>query len=215
MCLTAYGFESYSPRVAYEISRDETELLAALRRGEPKAFEQLVKIHQDRVYGLCLRMMSSRSEAEDLAQEVFITVFKSIDKFRSESRLSTWIYRITRNHCLNRIKFLKRRAAGKKIPLDTAKNMGWGAQTTVDPVASRVHRPDRLVEGRQMEEIIQEQIASLSEDHRELVVLRDLEHLSYEEIQEITGLARGTIKSRLHRARMDLAKRMAPYLSEE
>ena len=160
-------------------------------------------------------MLSSRAEAEDLAQEVFITIFRSIASFRAESRLSTWIYRITRNHCLNRIKFLKRRAAGKKMPLDVAQNLDWAGQQTSDPVASRVHRPDRLAEGRQMEEIIQDQIAGLSDDHRELVVLRDLEHLSYEEIQEITGLPRGTIKSRLHRARIDLAKRMAPYLGDE
>ncbi len=201
--------------MGYEISRDETELVDALKRGEPKAFEQLIKSHQDRVYGLCLRMLSSSTEAEDLAQDVFITVFKSIGNFRAESRLSTWIYRITRNHCLNRIKFLKRRAAGKKIPLDAARNLNWSDQQTNDPVVSRVYRPDRLAEGMQMEEIIQEQIACLGEDHRELVILRDLEHLSYEEIQEITGLPKGTIKSRLHRARVELARRMAPYLSDE
>ena len=142
-------------------------------------------------------------------------MFTSIRTFREESLLSTWIYRITRNHCLNRIKFLKRRAHQKKQPLDDTKQADLSGEAMHHPVAGKVERPDRLAEGKQLEAIIQAQIADLSEEHRELIALRDLDHLSYEEIQAITGLPAGTVKSRLHRARMELARRLAPYLDEK
>jgi len=187
----------------------ERRLVRALKRGDPQAFERMIRLHQNRVFSLCLRMMGNPQEAEDLAQEVFLTVFTSIRTFREESLLSTWIYRITRNHCLNRLKFLKRRAHDKKQSLDTTR------QADLAEGNVRIPRPDRLAEGKEMEAIVQEQINTLSEEHRELVVLRDIEHLSYDEIQSITGLPEGTVKSRLHRARMELARRMAPYLSEK
>ncbi|MBN2494641.1 MAG: sigma-70 family RNA polymerase sigma factor [Deltaproteobacteria bacterium] len=192
----------------------ERQIVEALKRGEETAFVILVRTHQHRVYGLCLRMLADRQEAEDLAQEVFLTVFRAIQDFREESRLSTWLYRITRNHCLNRLKFLKRRAHEKQLSFEDARQADLHGQAIHRPVAAQVPRPDRLVEGKQIEAIVNDQIAALNEEHRELVVLRDLEHLSYEEIRSITGLPIGTIKSRLHRARMDLARRMAPFLEE-
>lgn len=190
----------------------ERRLVRALKRGDARAFERLVHLHKDRVYGLCLRMMGNAQEAEDLAQEVFLTVYTSIRTFREESLLSTWIYRITRNHCLNRIKFLKRRAHERKQPLETTAQADLGGEPVHQPLGTTLPRPDRVAEGRQMEALIQAQINELTEEHRELIVLRDLEHLTYEHIQEITGLPAGTVKSRLHRARMELARRMAPYL---
>jgi RNA polymerase sigma-70 factor, ECF subfamily len=192
----------------------EKRLVNALQKGDPGAFERMVRLHQNRVYGLCLRMLGNPAEAEDLAQEVFLTVFNAIGRFRGESLLSTWIYRITRNHCLNRIKFLRRRAHDKRRPLDDLREADLSGDALHSSMGSRVARPDRLAEGRQMEAIIQEQISRLSPDHRELIVLRDVEQLSYDEIQQITGLASGTIKSRLHRARMELACLMAPFLCE-
>jgi RNA polymerase sigma-70 factor (ECF subfamily) len=193
----------------------EKRLIRDLKKGEPRAFERMVHLHQDRVFGLCLRMMGDPEEAEDLAQEVFLTVFTSIRTFREESLLSTWIYRITRNHCLNRIKFLKRRAHEKKQSLEDTQQADLTGEDIHQPVASKVPRPDRLAEGKQLEVIIQEQIDQLTEEHRELIVLRDLEHLTYEEIQDITGLPAGTVKSRLHRARMELARLMAHFLDEK
>jgi RNA polymerase sigma-70 factor, ECF subfamily len=193
----------------------DARLVRALKKGDPHAFEQLVRLHQNRVFGLCLRMMGSAPEAEDLAQEVFLTVFVSIRTFRQESLLSTWIYRITRNHCLNRLKFLKRRAQDRNQSIDNVSQADLSGEELHQAVGGKVERPDRLAEGKQMEAIVQEQINQLSEEHRELVVLRDVEQLSYEEIQAITGLAEGTVKSRLHRARMELTRLMAPYLDEK
>jgi RNA polymerase sigma factor (sigma-70 family) len=90
--------------------RDEGELIRRLQQHDEKAFQKCVKLYQDKVYGLVFRMLGSHSEAEDVAQEVFVTVFKSIDSFRGDSKLSTWLFRIAANHCKNRIKYLKRRA---------------------------------------------------------------------------------------------------------
>jgi len=198
-------------KVSPQPSQIEQNLVRALKRGDARAFEQLVGMHQDRVFGLCLRMMGNREEAEDLTQDVFLTIFRVIDRFRQESLLSTWIYRIARNHCLNRLKFLKRRAHGKKQSLQETGPVPPDG-TIAPPVTSQVPRPDRLAEGKQMEVIIQAQINQLSDEHRELVVLRDIEHLSYDEIRQITGLACGTVKSRLHRARMELTRLMSPYM---
>jgi RNA polymerase sigma-70 factor (ECF subfamily) len=150
-------------------------------------------------------MLSDRGEAEDVAQDVFLTVFKSIDSFRGDSKLSTWLYRIATNHCKNRIKYLDRRARGKKTELDDlseAERLESGSMSA----SSQVARPDQQAEANQMERIMRRAIGELDEDQRELVILRDVENLSYEEIQEITGLPEGTVKSRLHRARLQLAK---------
>jgi len=209
--------ETYHPgNVSDPIREADRLLVSALKRGEGPAFESLVRLHQHRVYGLCLRMLADRAEAEDLAQEVFISVFKNILTFREESLLSTWIYRITRNHCLNRLKFLRRRAHERQQPLEDTRQADLAGEPLADPVgaASRPQRPDRAAEGRELECRILAELAGMSEDHRELVILRDFEQLSYEEIQEITGLAEGTVKSRLHRARMELARRMAPHLKD-
>ncbi|RME23670.1 MAG: sigma-70 family RNA polymerase sigma factor [Deltaproteobacteria bacterium] len=193
---------------------EERRLLRAIRRGEPRAFDSLVRLHQDNVYGLCLRMLGDRQEAEDLTQEVFLTVFKAIDGFRGDSSLSTWIYRITRNHCLNRIKFLKRRGHGRKQQLSDTKEAGADGTPLGNPLGQRPAAPDRSAEQRQLQRLVEEKIKELSPEHREVVVLRDMEMLSYEEIQQITGLAMGTIKSRLHRARLELCRLLAPILED-
>jgi RNA polymerase sigma-70 factor (ECF subfamily) len=185
----------------------ERRLVRALQRGDAAAFDELVRLHQHKVFGLCVRLLGDRAEAEDVAQEVFLSVFLSIRNFRGESLLSTWLYRVTRNHCLNRLKFLQRRAFARSQPLADENASGAAGSA-----ASSLPRPDQLAEGRQMEALLERAIAELSDEHREVVVLRDLENLSYEEIEVITGLAEGTVKSRLHRARLELARRLAPYL---
>ena len=151
------------------------------------------------------RRKTSNAEAEDVAQEVFVTIFKSIGGFRGESKLSTWIYRIATNHCKNRVKYLDRRARGKKTELDELSEHGAVESASMSSSA-QVSRPDEQAEANQIESIVRAAIAELDEEQRELVVLRDVENLSYEEIQQITGLVEGTVKSRLHRARLQLMK---------
>lgn len=183
----------------------EQALVERLKVQDEAAFNELVRLYDKRVFRLVLRMLGDRAEAEDVAQEVFVTIFKSIAGFRGESKLSTWIYRIATNHCKNRVKYLDRRARGKKTELDELSEHGALESGSMSSSA-QVSRPDEQAEANQIETIVRAAIAELDEDQRELVILRDVENLSYEEIQQITGLVEGTVKSRLHRARLQLMK---------
>ncbi len=177
------------------MSLSERLFLARLKRRDEQAFGEMVRLHGDRVFNLVLRMVGGRAEAEDIAQEVFVTVWKSIDTFRGESKLSTWLLRIAANHAKNRIKYLARRATDKE---------GLDGVSAAGLADSRRRGPDALLEAAQTDSLMQAAIAALDDDHRLLVVLRDIEGLSYEEICSITGLPDGTVKSRLHRARTAL-----------
>src|SRR5262245_31162474 len=161
----------------------ERSLLRRLRNRDERAFRELLDAHRDRVFNITYRMLGDRAEAEDVAQEVFITVFKNIESFREESKFSTWLYRVTVNTCKNRIKYLARRHDRKREELNETSEQVNG----VAPPGLR-SQPDRALEGVQMEALLQQAIASLDDDHREVVVLRDIEDLSIEEICEITRL---------------------------
>lgn len=185
----------------------EEKLVARLKRRDEAAFNELITLYQARIFRLVFRMLGDRAEAEDLAQEVFVTVFKSIDGFRGDSKLSTWLYRVATNHCKNRIKYLQRRARGKKKEFDEIAEAGALESATMNP-SSRIARPDHIVEAYEKEQLLKKAIAALDDDHRTLIVLRDIENLTYDQIQEITGLAEGTVKSRLHRARHALREKV-------
>ena len=175
------------------MSELERSLLRRLRDRDERAFRELLEVHRDRVYNITFRMLGNRAEAEDVAQEVFISVFKTIDQFREESKFSTWLYRVAVN----------------RDELDETSLQANGAVTGA-PV--RAAQPDRALEGAQMERLLQEAIGNLDDDHRIVVVLRDIEDLSIEEICDITGLPDGTVKSRLHRARLALRKKLQRHV---
>lgn len=191
------------------MSELERSLLRRLRDRDERAFRELLELHRDRVYNITFRMLGNRAEAEDVAQEVFISVFKTIDQFREESKFSTWLYRVAVNHCKNRIKYLARRHDRDRDELDETSQQANGAVTGA-PV--RAAQPDRALEGAQLERLLQEAIGNLDDDHRVVVVLRDIEDLSIEEICDITGLPDGTVKSRLHRARLALRKKLQRHV---
>ncbi len=192
------------------MSLRERLLIRRLRDRDEQAFREVVAAHRDRVFNLCYRMLGNREEAEDVSQEVFITIFKSIDSFRGDSKFSTWLYRITANHCKNRIKYLARRYDRQKSEYDERiLRQGTESQLTA-PTQSP--RPDKHLEGVELERIMQECLATLDEDQRVLIVLCDIEELSYAEICEITGLRVGTVKSRLHRARKALRRKIQKHL---
>ncbi len=193
-------------RTPYEMSLSDRLLLARLRERDETAFNEVVRVHGDKVFNLVLRMVGNRAEAEDIAQEVFVTVFKSIESFRGESKFTTWLLRIAANHSKNRIKYLARRSTDKE-GLDALPDAVMADEGNA-PAQSHIEGPDRLLEAAQVEDIMQKAIAALDEEHRLVVVLRDIEELSYEEIGEITGLPEGTVKSRLHRARMALKEQL-------
>jgi len=192
----------------------EEKLLERLRARDERAFNELVKAYERRVFGLVFRMLNNRAEAEDLTQEVFVQVFKAIGTFRGESKLSTWIYRIAVNLCKNRAKYLRVRHAGEqdeleemaeRLPLSQARNAN----------VAQVARPDEAMAGRQVEEIVRQAISEVDENFRECLILCDVEELSYEEIAEITGLPVGTVKSRIFRARAQLRELVEKKLGEK
>jgi RNA polymerase sigma-70 factor (ECF subfamily) len=187
------------PRRALTESTPEHVLIARLRRGDAAAFELLVRTHQDRVYDFCVRMLSDREEAFDLTQEIFISVHRNLEKFRADAKLTTWIYRIARNHCLNRLKHLKRRGRG------VTDEYGELNELSITQSMGGSEAPDENLLRKKSRELVHKAIEQLDEEQRALVVLRDVEGLSYEEIMEITELPEGTVKSRLHRAREKLA----------
>jgi RNA polymerase sigma-70 factor (ECF subfamily) len=195
---------------------DETDarLVERLVARDERAFTTLVRAYERRVFSLLLRMIGNRAEAEDLAQEVFVQVFKAIGSFRGEAKLSTWIYRIAINLCKNRSKYLRVRHSGHEVDLDALKEQLPIGDAKGANVA-QVERPDEMVSGKQVERIVQNAILELEPSFRECLVLRDVEDLSYEEIGAITGLPEGTVKSRIHRARAQLKELVESALGEK
>jgi RNA polymerase sigma-70 factor (ECF subfamily) len=187
-------------------------LAARAAAGDAAAFDALVTALSGRVFSVALRLLQDRGEAEDLAQEVFVALYHHLPAFRGESRLSTWVYRITKNRALNRLKFLKRRQHGAQADVDDP----VVARAVADPDTGdgEARDPARRLQGSALGRTLEAHLRALPEEQRLVVVLRDLEDLSYEEIVEITGLPLGTVKSRLHRARAELAARLGPVVDD-
>ena len=190
------------------MSELERSLLRRLRDRDERAFRELIDSHRDRVFNITYRMLGHRAEAEDVAQEVFITVFKTIESFREEAKLSTWLYRVAVNHCKNRIKYLSRRKDREKDELDETTHSSGNSTGNGAIGQSTPRSPDAALAGVQMEEVLRKAINDLDEEQRTVVILRDIEDLSIEEICAITEMPDGTVKSRLHRARLALRKKL-------
>jgi RNA polymerase sigma-70 factor (ECF subfamily) len=192
----------------------EQRLIERLVARDERAFNELVRAYERRVFALVLRMIGNHAEAEDLAQEVFVQVFKAIGSFRGDSKLSTWVYRIAVNLCKNRSKYLRVRHAGQEEELEAvAERLPLGQASHAN--VGQIERPDEAVAGKQVEQVVQRAILAIEPDFRECLVLRDVEELSYEEIGEITSLPPGTVKSRIHRARAMLREIVERELGEK
>lgn len=182
-------------------------LVEAFRQGRPDAFDAIVRAHQDRVYAFCARMLSDREEALDASQEVFLSAWRNLAAFRGESALSTWLLRIAANRCLNRIR-QRKSAASREEPWPDANSDGEGPE--FQPASPEGSRPDRVAENREMGAILASALGRIDPDSRWLVLLADVEGFSYEELAEMAEVPVGTVKSRLHRARMALRRMLAP-----
>ncbi len=194
---------------------DDRRFLRRLRRRDEAAFSELVRLHQDRIFSVVYRMLGDREEARDVAQEVFVTVFRRIDDFRGDSGLSTWLYRVAVNHCKNRIRHTRRRGRGRTSSVDDMTDAQWAAATTGagGPSGTGLRAPDRpddLLAARRLAERLQARLDALDPGLRALIVLRDIEGLSYAEIAAVTGQPLGTVKSRIHRGRLALRRDEGP-----
>jgi RNA polymerase sigma-70 factor (ECF subfamily) len=180
----------------------QKEVIENCKAGDEKAFAEIVLHRQKKVFNIAYRMLGNSEEAKDLAQDVFISVFESIKGLKEEIKFDAWLTQITLNHCRNRWKYLKRRQYFSSDSLDDPIETEDGSMPRAIPDPSG--NPETLLEKKMIRELIQSGLLKLKEEQRELVVLRDLQGYSYEEMGEALGLPEGTIKSKLHRARMDL-----------
>jgi RNA polymerase sigma-70 factor (ECF subfamily) len=178
---------------------DAPRFLDRLRAGDAPAFEELVMTYQHRVFGVALRMLGNRAEAEDVAQEAFVRAHRALGAFRGDAKLSTWLYAITSRLCLNRL------ASGER-------RMARQGEDALLRLSDAGPRPDAALERRELETALGRAIAELPEDRRIVVVLRDIEGLSYEEIAQVLELELGTVRSRLHRARTELKEKLERFL---
>lgn len=192
------GCEGLPPRTG----EWESRWIEAAQKGDAESFERIVLAYQQKVFNLAYRLLGEREEAEDLTQEVFINVYRHLSKFRGQSQFSTWIYQVTMNHCRNRLKYLKRRYHHATESLDDPLHTSEGEIDRDLPDEGDV--PDDVLYRQQVQWLVQVALGRLREDYREVVVLRDIQDLSYQEMTEVLGLPEGTIKSRLHRARLEL-----------
>lgn len=192
----------------------DARFVERLQRRDEHAFSSLVVTYERRIFQLVWRMLGSKEEAEDLTQEVFVQVFRSIHTFRGESKLGTWLYRIAVNLAKNRTMYLARRHQRSQVDLVDAE--ATDAHERAQGVTTgETRRPDLDLVGSRAERAVLECLLELDGEHRELLVLRDVECLSYEEVGVITGLLPGTVKSRLHRARSLLKEAVEKRLGEK
>ncbi len=198
------GGEAASPALGITGGRNLTEsvdqsLVSRCLGGDEAAWEELVRQHTRQVYGLCFRFTNSAQEAQDLTQEVFLRVFKTIKTFRStEGSFGTWLARVTRNLLIDHYRRTRQQRVTDSIEdqLPVLEQVG----------ASGAARPDQALAGREASEILQATLQKLSPDLREAVILRDLQEMEYREIAEVLDIPEGTVKSRINRGRAELAR---------
>ena len=180
----------------------ERELVQQAKAGDRAAFAGLVSAYEGKIYNLALRYLGSQEDAMDASQEVFLRVFRFLPGFQEESGFSTWIYRIGVNVCKD---MLHRRLKRAEQPLEVPDEEDEGRPVDVPDLR---YDPERIMEGVELRQALSDAILALPEQQREIIILRDIRGLSYEEIALALALEAGTVKSRLFRARENLRKKL-------
>ncbi len=183
----------------------EQTVIRRVQRGDREAFSELVTAYQKTVYNTALRLLGSREDAEDLTQEVFLTAYRRLGDFRGESRFSTWLCRIASNACIDALRRRKHRDA---LSLTREDEDGEDAEWEI-PDASQ--SPEDLLSQKLTRDAVRRGLQTLSPEGRQVLILRELEGLSYEEIGDALGLEPGTVKSRIFRAR----KKLCAFLRQD
>ncbi len=167
------------------------KLVQSCQGGDKQAFNRLVLLHQTRIYNLALNYVKTPEEAKDLAQDIFVTAYRALPSLREADKFSAWLNQLAMNHCRNRYRKLQRR--------------GYFTSTSTDdiivPELIATNSPDRLLERNERDSLVRTIIAAMPAAEKEIIILRDLQELSYEEISETLGVPLGTVKSKLNRAR--------------
>lgn len=176
---------------------DERRLLQKAQEGDRKAFEALVALHSRRVYNLALGYTGRHHDAEEIAQTVFVKVWKALPQFRGASAFSTWLYRLTLNACTDH--YRRERKHREDLSLD---------DPDLAPIRDAAPSPEEIVIQREEEAILRKALAELPEQHRVILILREMDGLDYQEIAQVLELQVGTVKSRLTRARRALREKL-------
>lgn len=178
---------------------DEKGLIEQCRNGDVAAFENLVLLYEKKVFNVAYRMLGNKDDASEIAQEVFVKVFVSINQFKGKSSFSTWVYRITVNMCLDEI---RKRKKVSLIYINEGISLDDGEVEM--QIATDAPGPDEMAELSELQRTVTKAILLLSEEQRTVIILRDIQGLSYKEIAEIIKCPSGTVKSRVNRARAAL-----------
>jgi RNA polymerase sigma-70 factor (ECF subfamily) len=196
-----------APRISVHGSRNlvettldpDSSLVSRCLRGDETAWEELVQLNTRKVYGLCYRFTGSSSEAQDLTQEVFLRIFRTLATFRStEGSFGTWLARVTRNLLIDHYRRTRQERVTDSIEEQLPMLEEAGAAASA--------RPDHAVAGREASELLQATLQKLSPDLREAVILRDLQEMEYREIAQVLEIPEGTVKSRINRGRAELGR---------
>ncbi|MBO5955857.1 MAG: sigma-70 family RNA polymerase sigma factor [Clostridia bacterium] len=180
---------------------DEGWLIKQAQKGDNKAFELLIDEHFKKIYNIAYRLSGNEADASDMTQEVLIKIFRHIGTFNGNSKFSTWVYRVATNTCLDELKKIRRRNA---YSLDA--EIDTGDSEVAVQVRDESPSPDIAAEQKELSAAVGKAIKRLSPDHSAVVILRDIQGMSYEEVAKILNCSVGTVKSRLNRGRAQLKK---------
>ncbi len=193
------------------LATDDLTLVKRVRNGDQRAFKLLVERYQRKVYAVALGMLKDKEEAMDVSQEAFVKVYKYLDHFKGDASFYTWLYRITVNICIDIIR--KRSGMGgeavefdETVPMDVS-------EANIGALGSRLGtNPQKSALRRELAEKIQEALAAVPEKHRAILLLREVEGMSYEDLSRTLDIPKGTVMSRLFHARAKVQKILSEYL---
>ena len=188
------------------LSQEDARLVEAFQANDNIAFDKLVLKYKDMVFNVCYRMLRDYEEANDCAEESFVRAFRGLKGFRFKSTFKTWIYRVAVNICKNKITSLAYRYKKRMVSIDKPKETENG--DCVVEITDGSPTPLLEIVKKERDALVQSAIDTLSKTHKEIIILRDVENLSYEEIVKITGYNLGTVKSKLARARQKLREKL-------
>lgn len=199
--------------IAVELAMKDEHLIAQAAGGDFAAFQELVSRFQSRVFGVALRIVGQRQDAEDATQQTFLSLIEHVDSFRGESSVATWILRIATNHAL---KLLRKRRGLPSVPLNgTTDDDSYSSLPHPDFIARWSATPETLAQQAEVREQIESALNALDDKYRVVFVLRDIEGLSVRETAETLDLTEGTVKVRLLRARLMLRERLTREFGDE
>jgi len=185
-----------------ELCLKTSKLIKAQRGGDSQAFNRLVMLYQTRIYNLALNYLRVPEEAKDITQDIFVTVYRSISTLKDDSKFLAWLYQIAVNHCRNRLKMLQRRGFFTSNSIDDPEH----------PIhLSSVDSPERQIEKTDRIRTVRAAIAAMPDAEKEVLIMRDLQEMTYEEISEVLAVPLGTVKSKLNRARTALKNNIKHY----